>query len=144
MVASMAGSAKGDQRLARVREGFAALARGELGVVERVFAEDVRWTGLPPGPGDCLSRREVRQMLAGRVAEGALGPAEVLPVDARRVAVVSRRDGVELVHVLTFAGDRVVAVQACRDRAGIRALPPAEAPGAGDGSRPDDSCRPRA
>ena len=138
----MVASEKGDERLARVREGFAALARGELDVIERVFAEDVRWRGLPPGPGDCLSRREVRQMLAARVAEGALGRAEVFAVDADRVAVVTSRDGVELVHVLTFAGDRVVAVQACPDRAGIAALPPAETPAAGDGSRAGESCRP--
>ena len=138
----MAASAEGDERLARVREGFAALAQGELDAVERMLAEDVRWTGLPPGPGDCLSRREVRHMLAARAQDRALGLAEVFPVDADRVAVVTGRGDVELVHVLTFAGDRVVAVQACPDRAGIAGLPSAEVPAAGDGSRAGESCRP--
>lgn len=132
----------GEERVARVREGFDALARGELGAVEALLAEDVRWIGMPPGPGDCLSRREVRQMLAGRAAQRAFGSADVFAVDADRVAVVTSRGGVELVHVATFAGDRVVAVQACRDRAAIRELPPAEVPGAGEGLRADARSRP--
>jgi catechol 2,3-dioxygenase-like lactoylglutathione lyase family enzyme/ketosteroid isomerase-like protein len=130
--------------VARVRETLAALERGELEAVDALMVDDVRWTGAPPGPGDCLNRREVREMLASRYEEGAIGSAEVFAVDVRRVGVAMRRDGVETVHALTFAGDRVIAVQACRDRAAINALPAPDAPTAGGAAPVDAASRPEA
>jgi hypothetical protein len=126
--------------LARVRETLSALDRGELEAVDALMADDVRWTGVPPGPGDCLNRTEVRQMLASWYEEGAIGPALVFAVDAQRVGVATSREGVETLHVLTFAGDRVIAVQACPDRAAINALPAPDAPAAG-GAAPVDGSR---
>jgi catechol 2,3-dioxygenase-like lactoylglutathione lyase family enzyme len=130
--------------LARVRETLSALDRGELEAVDALMADDVRWTGVPPGPGDCLNRTEVRQMLASWYEEGAIGPALVFAVDAQRVGVATSREGVETLHVLTFAGDRVIAVQACPDRAAINALPAPDAPAAGGAAPVDAASRPEA
>lgn len=130
--------------MARVREALSALERGDLDAVDALMAEDVRWTGTPPGPGDCLNRTEVRQMLASWHEEGAMRPAQVFAVDVQRVGVAMSGDGVETVHVLTFAGDRVIAVQACRDRAAIDALPPPDTRAAASAARADAASRPEA
>jgi ketosteroid isomerase-like protein/catechol 2,3-dioxygenase-like lactoylglutathione lyase family enzyme len=131
-------------RVARVRDTLSALQRDDLDAVDALLADDVRWTGMPPGPGDCLNRREVRGMLASWYEEGAFGTAEVFAVELHRVGVAMSRDGVETVHVLTFAGDRVIAVQACRDRAAIDALPAPDPPTAGGAATADATSRPEA
>jgi catechol 2,3-dioxygenase-like lactoylglutathione lyase family enzyme/ketosteroid isomerase-like protein len=130
-------------RATRVRDAFAALARGDLDPLDELLAADAQWTGAAaPGPGDCLSRREIRDMLGA--AQGRLGDLdEVFEVDAERVAVVTTAGGAERVHVLTFAGERVTAVQAARDRGAIDDLPPvAPRSAAVDGVRADAAHRP--
>lgn len=77
----------GESHLERVREGYEAIARGEIDSATKMLAPDVRWHGAGDGTGGCRNRAQtlafMRQALADRPAP------ELLDLQAVGEAVVA-------------------------------------------------------
>jgi ketosteroid isomerase-like protein len=87
-----------ESNVERVRRGFAAAARGDVGVIEEMLAPDVRWHGPGDEAGGCQDRRQAMVWIGEALARGirvevveakALGEDRVLVLLQRN----RRRDG---------------------------------------------------
>lgn len=119
-----------NERLAR--EGYEALMRGEVEVVEQLMVPDLTWHWWEHGPWDCHSRDEALAVIRERMGQRAIGELrEVIEVDRNRVLVVMKmppgsesrpndlvlaRGPDETATVVTFRGGKVVAMQAHRSK----------------------------
>jgi ketosteroid isomerase-like protein len=63
----------------QVRDGFAALERGEFEAIEVMFAEDAKWRAPDP-EWDCLSRARILEVMRANRADGRLS-GEIEQVD---------------------------------------------------------------
>lgn len=64
--------ASGNLELARA--GYAAIARGQLAVLDELLAPDVRWHGGDPAAeGACRSRAEAKAFIEAALARGGVG-----------------------------------------------------------------------
>lgn len=121
-----------NERLAR--DGYEALMRGEVEVVEELMAPDLTWHWWEHGPWDCHGRDEAVALIRERMGQRAIGElTEVTEVaDGQVVVVVTRMrpdseltpedlgrspGHVESATLVTFRDGKVVAMHAYRTRA---------------------------
>ena len=126
-----------NERLAR--EGYEALMRGELEVLEELMDPDLTWHWWEHGPWDCHSRDEALAVIRERIGQRAIGELkDVSEVEPDQVVVVMqmRSDSevgaedlglppghVETANLITFHEGKVVAMHDYRTRAeAIQAL----------------------
>ena len=115
------------------RDGYEALMRGELEVIEDLMAPDLTWHWWKHGPWDCHSRAEALEVIRDRMGQDAIGELrEVTDLGEDRVLVVMgvRTNSAvtvadlglsegheETANVVTFRDGKVVAMQDYRTRA---------------------------
>jgi len=111
-----------------LQRSWAALARGERGVLEDAFAPDAKWRAVSEGAGDCEGRNTIIEVITrnrgGRLAGSIVEMLQLGP----RVIVGFRPeqpfDGLErpldngiAYMVVTIDGGKIVELQGCVDRA---------------------------
>ncbi len=105
--------ASGNLELARA--GYAAIARGDLDVLDELLAPDVRWHGGDPAAeGACRSRAEAKAFIAAALARGGVGQL-VDVIDAGERVVVVMQPGVDAplrANVTTFREGKVIEIVA--------------------------------
>jgi ketosteroid isomerase-like protein len=115
------------------RDGYEAVMRGELEVLEELMAPDLDWHWWEHGPWDCHSREEAIAVIRERIGQRAVGELkEVTEVEPGRVLVVThmRPDSeirpedlglppghLETANVVTFRDGKVIATHDYRTRA---------------------------
>lgn len=112
-----------------VRETWAALAGGDLAVMERVLAPDARWRAVEDGPWNCESRTQIIEVMGQNLSRGLAGKVEQVLDAGRSRAIVAFRpdqpaqaggwpleDGVRWL-VLSFDDDGLIAeMKGCATR----------------------------
>jgi ketosteroid isomerase-like protein len=115
------------------RDGYEALMRGDVEVVEDLMAPELTWHWWEHGPWDCHSRDEAVALIRERMGQRAIGElTEVTEVADGQVVVVTRMrpnseltpedlgrspGHVESATLVTFRGGKVVAMHAHRTKA---------------------------
>lgn len=113
--------------VATVRRAWAAIARGDLSVLEGALAPDARWRAVQDGPWNCESRREIIEVMERNLANGLKGTVEEMIQEGTRVLVAFRPaqprqaqrpldDGIAYV-VVSFRDGRLVEMKGCATRA---------------------------
>ncbi len=73
------------------REGYGALMRGEIEIVEQLMAPDLTWHWWEHGPWDCHSRDGALAVIKERLGQRAIGELmEVTEVQQDKVLVVTK------------------------------------------------------
>jgi SnoaL-like domain len=119
-----------NERLAR--QGYDALMRGEIEVLEQLLAPDLTWHWWEHGPWDCHSRDEAITVIRERLGQRAIGELkEVTEVERDRVLVVTRMrpdseigpedlglppGHLETANLVTFRDGKVIAMHDYRTR----------------------------
>jgi ketosteroid isomerase-like protein len=115
------------------RDGYEALMRGEVEVVENLMAPGLTWHWWEHGPWDCHSRDEAMAVIRERLDQRAVGELiEVTEVEPDQVLIVSRArpdsevrpedlglapDHLETANVITFRDGKVIAMHDYRTKA---------------------------
>ena len=103
-----------DSASAAIETGLAALTRGDLDALERVWDSHVTLKAVEPGPWDCASRQEVMALLHLRESQRPPGQPRAVKVTRHDDAtfLVSGVGGAEgTATVVTVANGRVIALQ---------------------------------
>ena len=126
-----------EQNESLVRAAYEAYGRGDLAGMLDIVDPDLQWTYLDPSfedpePQTCHGRDELRWALQRQAEQGLRSEVTELASRGDKVMVVLRTPGVDQHRVrpaddqnflvLTLRQGRVVAMQACRDRAEARAV----------------------
>jgi ketosteroid isomerase-like protein len=120
-----------NERLAR--EGYEALMRGEIEVVEQLMAPDLTWHAFEGETGDCHSRDEAMAVIKEQwVSVQSARCGRSVELDEERVLVVMGlsmdseitpedlglpEDHDEVANLVTFRDGKVIAMQDYRSRA---------------------------
>jgi len=101
------------------RNGYEALMRGDVEVVEDLMAPDLTWHWWEHGPWDCHSRDEAIALIRERMGQRAIGElTEATEVADGQVVVVMRTaQDSDSATLVTFRDGKVVAMHAYRTRA---------------------------
>ncbi len=101
------------------RAGYAAIARGDLRVLDELLAPDVRWPGGDPtAEGACRSRDEAKAFIAAAIARGGVGRLVDVVDAGERVVVIMQppaSDGLDpplRANVTTFRDGKVIEIVA--------------------------------
>jgi ketosteroid isomerase-like protein len=119
-----------------VRNAWDAYGRGDIEGLLEYVDPNLTWTFLDPSepdpqPSVCHGRTQLRHALRRQASQGLDSQVEEVTVNDDRVLVVLHAPGLDRRRawaagdrnylVLTVAGDRIIALRACRDRAEARA-----------------------
>ena len=110
-----------------IRQSFAAYADGDIAALERLFASDAVWAGIPTGEtGNCPDRSAIVDRLRKHRENGRRFELGDMIEEGDRVAVAftvlnpAWSGPVETYKVFTFSGDVVVRMNDCIDESYAR------------------------
>jgi ketosteroid isomerase-like protein len=121
-----------EENVARVREAYAAYARGDTSALLELVDADLEWTYLDPAtvnpePQTCHGRGELRVALARQADRGLRMELEEIVGHDDKVLVVIHTPGVDAhrttpaddrnYEVLTLRDGQIVGLRACRSKA---------------------------
>jgi ketosteroid isomerase-like protein len=111
-----------------IRQTWAAIAGGDLGVLESVLAPQARWRAVEDGPWNCENRAAIIDVMGSNLSSGLAGAVEEVIELGERAIVAFRPSaprgeqawpldqGIRYV-VVTFRAGVVVELKGCADRA---------------------------
>ena len=124
-----------EQNESLVRGAYEAYSRGEIAKLLDIIDPGLEWTYLDPSVADpepqtCHGRKQLQWALQGQAERGLRSEAEEIEACGDKVMVIVHTPGIDRRRVrqaddrnflvLTLRNGRVIAMRACRDRAGAR------------------------
>ena len=124
-----------EQNESLVRGAYEAYSRGEIAKLLDIIDPGLEWTYLDPSVADpepetCHGREQLQWALEGQAERGLQSEVEEIAACGDKVMVIVHTPGIDRQRVrqaddrnflvLTLRKGRVIAMRACRDRAGAR------------------------
>jgi ketosteroid isomerase-like protein len=126
-----------DRNEALVREAYEAYGRGDVARMLEFVDPELEWTYLNPAfenpePQTCHGREQLQWALERQAEQGLASQIEEIVASGDKVLVVIHTEGIDRVRVrqaddrnylvLTLDQQRIIRMQACRNRVEARSL----------------------